>query len=161
MQEFRSQEPTEADMEAILRLAALKSGSGDVGARERMLAAAEELGISREALAEAEREYMGRIREEKLMEEFREHRLHGWRNHLITYLCVNSALILMNLVTSPGRWWFVMPLIGWGIGMAIHTGVTLSKRIDPLDDEYLQWLRRRDKIRRKMSRVYAEDDDDD
>ncbi len=161
MQQYRSHEPTDDDMEAILRLAALKTSTTDVGARERMLAAAAELGISPEALADAEREYMGRKKEEVLIEEYRESRLIGWRSHLISYLCVNTALILLNLVATPGRWWFIFPLIGWGIGMAIHTGVTLSKSIDPLDDDFIEWRRKREKVRRKLDRGPFDDDDDD
>jgi len=26
----------------------------------------------------------------------------------------------MNIITSPGALWFYWPLLGWGIGIAIH-----------------------------------------
>lgn len=40
--------------------------------------------------------------------------------HLAVYLAVNLGIFLINLVTSPGAWWFYWPLFGWGIGVLIH-----------------------------------------
>ena len=44
----------------------------------------------------------------------------GFRIHLIIYAVVNVILIIVNLATSPGKLWFYWPLIGWGIGVALH-----------------------------------------
>lgn len=46
--------------------------------------------------------------------------LRGFYTHLMVYMLVNAALVVMNLVTSPGRWWFGWATIGWGIGLAAH-----------------------------------------
>jgi len=40
--------------------------------------------------------------------------------HLTVYLVINAALVLINLLSSPGYLWFVWPLLGWGIGVALH-----------------------------------------
>jgi hypothetical protein len=40
--------------------------------------------------------------------------------HLATYVIVISALFVINALTGAGRWWFVWPAIGWGIGLTIH-----------------------------------------
>jgi hypothetical protein len=40
--------------------------------------------------------------------------------HLITYLVVNAALFVINRLTSPGNYWVVWPIAGWGIGVALH-----------------------------------------
>ncbi len=40
--------------------------------------------------------------------------------HLITYVVVNAALFVINMLTSPQYLWFVWPLAGWGIGVALH-----------------------------------------
>lgn len=37
--------------------------------------------------------------------------------HLTTYLTMSVFFILINLFTSPGRWWFIFPVLGWGIGI--------------------------------------------
>lgn len=40
--------------------------------------------------------------------------------HLFVYIGVNSFLFILNLVTSTEHWWFIYPLLGWGIGLAAH-----------------------------------------
>ena len=42
----------------------------------------------------------------------------GWATHALVYLCVNTALIVLAL--SQGRSWYLGPLLGWGLGLAIH-----------------------------------------
>jgi len=38
--------------------------------------------------------------------------------HLIVYFVINLGLISVNIIT--GQWWFVYPLLGWGIGIIAH-----------------------------------------
>jgi len=40
--------------------------------------------------------------------------------HLAVYVAVNLLLVVINLVTSRGYFWAIWPLLGWGIGIAIH-----------------------------------------
>jgi hypothetical protein len=42
----------------------------------------------------------------------------GWYIHATVYLAVN--LLLVGLAASSGRHWAVFPLLGWGLGLAIH-----------------------------------------
>src|SRR5665647_806186 len=44
----------------------------------------------------------------------------GFVIHFATYLAVNALLIVINLVTTPGKYWFYWPLLGWGLGIAGH-----------------------------------------
>jgi hypothetical protein len=44
----------------------------------------------------------------------------GFYSHLIIYVVVNIVLVIINLVTSFGVWWFYWPLLGWGIGVFFH-----------------------------------------
>ncbi len=46
--------------------------------------------------------------------------LRGFYGHLIAYVLVNCFLLIVNLMTSPEDWWFQWPMLGWGIGLAIH-----------------------------------------
>lgn len=46
--------------------------------------------------------------------------IRGFYQHLVTYLIVNAVLFVINRLTSPGYFWFVWPLLGWGIGVALH-----------------------------------------
>ena len=43
--------------------------------------------------------------------------------HLLVYILVNAGLLVLSL--SQGRSWHWGPLLGWGLGLAIHGLVTL------------------------------------
>jgi hypothetical protein len=45
----------------------------------------------------------------------------GWYIHASVYLLVN--LLLLALSVSSGRHWAVFPLLGWGLGLAVHGAV--------------------------------------
>ncbi|MDI1273513.1 2TM domain-containing protein [Polaromonas sp.] len=45
----------------------------------------------------------------------------GWYIHASVYLLVN--LLLLTLSLASGRHWAVFPLLGWGIGLAVHGAV--------------------------------------
>jgi uncharacterized membrane protein len=42
------------------------------------------------------------------------------------YLAVNALLYLINMITSPDTLWFFWPLMGWGIGIALHAVLVFS-----------------------------------
>ena len=44
----------------------------------------------------------------------------GFYQHLTAYLVINAVLFAINVLTSPGYYWFFWPLLGWGIGVALH-----------------------------------------
>jgi hypothetical protein len=44
----------------------------------------------------------------------------GFYVHVGVYVIVNAALLAINLLSSPDTLWFYWPLLGWGIGVAIH-----------------------------------------
>ncbi len=46
--------------------------------------------------------------------------LKGFYGNLTSYIVVNIGLLILNLITSPSHLWFFYPLLGWGIGVAIH-----------------------------------------
>ena len=46
--------------------------------------------------------------------------LKDFYRNLITYAAINIVLIIINLVTSPGRLWFYWVTIFWGIGLLLH-----------------------------------------
>jgi hypothetical protein len=58
--------------------------------------------------------------------------LKGFYAHLAIYLIVNIGLLLINLLTGGGLW-FYWPLFGWGIGLASHAVAIfiLADRLGP------------------------------
>lgn len=69
---------------------------------------------------------------------------YGFYLHAIVYVLVNMLLIFLNLKfqSQKGGYWFVYPLLGWGIGLSFHflkfyatTSNFLDKKIEK---EYLK-----------------------
>lgn len=64
-------------------------------------------------------QYMRAERELTLRESRR-----GWRVHAAIYAVVGAGLVALNvaLVATTDAWfyWFPFPLVGWGIGLALH-----------------------------------------
>lgn len=40
--------------------------------------------------------------------------------HLSVYVIVNTALVIINLVSNDDVLWFIWPLLGWGVGILFH-----------------------------------------
>jgi len=60
-------------------------------------------------------EYQKGYREIRIEEEKR-----GFLIHLVVYVLVNIMLMVINFLYTPGFFWFFYPLLGWGIGIAVH-----------------------------------------
>lgn len=48
-------------------------------------------------------------------------RMRGLKRHLLAYFAVMVVLVLVNLLATPRYIWFVLPMVGWGPVLAIHT----------------------------------------
>ena len=46
--------------------------------------------------------------------------LRDFYRHLSVYVIVNLGLFLINMAVSPEALWFIWPLMGWGIAIALH-----------------------------------------
>ena len=44
----------------------------------------------------------------------------GFYSHLMSYVGVNVMLIVINLLTSPDKFWFYWVTIFWGFGVVSH-----------------------------------------
>lgn len=59
---------------------------------------------------------------------FREVRsLRGFYIHAAQYVLVIAGLSILDVFTSPNRWWVQWPALGWGIGLTAHY-LSISKR---------------------------------
>ena len=82
----------------------------------------------------------------------------GLTVHGVTYAAVNSLLLLINLLTSPGFLWFLFPLGAWGIGLLHHfTAARMRAReardaeaLPPLTKSTLARIRKLFSIRRRL-----------
>jgi len=55
--------------------------------------------------------------------------------HLRTYLIVNTLFFIINWIASPGEWWVLYPLIGWGFCLTIHA-IDAFGPFKDFDDEW-------------------------
>ena len=60
----------------------------------------------------------------------------GFRIHLISYLAVNTMVILIWAVTGAGYFWPIWLIALWGIGLVINAYVVYAAR--PLTEDQIQ-----------------------
>lgn len=65
-----------------------------------------------------------------------------FRTHLITYILVNTMLIVIWAVTSGGFFWPIFPMLGWGVGLGLHAYESYGRQ-GPSED----------RIQREMDRL--------
>ena len=69
----------------------------------------------------------------------------GWYTHAAVYVAVNLYLYAMSQYAFGSRHWSVFPLLGWGLGLALHgvsvfvlgSGSGLRERLERKEREKL------------------------
>lgn len=92
---------------------------------EDLLAIGEGVGLSREAIEQAGLE----LRERKLEAQARAaivgRRRRALSLHAFVFLVVNATSFAINALTTPGEWWALFPIFGWGLALLLHAGLAL------------------------------------
>jgi hypothetical protein len=114
---------TDDEARAIFERALSNQSETGIG-HEELIAAAAEVGLSREAVERAVVQAEREARQAILAR--RRQRL---RNHLVPFVAVNSFLFVINWLTSPGAWWFLFPLVAWALGLFFHAWAALSSEV--------------------------------
>ncbi len=152
MSDLLKQLQTDEEVDEILRLAIRKTGVTDQTLQERLRESAQELGISEDALQMAAQEYYGKQTVEADRIAFEQYRKQTFYEHLIPYVAVNGFLIGIWFFTSRGdTFWPIFPMLGWGIGLAIHFAMTFFIKGSDYEKEFEKWRRKRDKRLQKLS----------
>lgn len=127
---------TGEDVEAILKIALRHEASTEGDLRLRLQRSADELGISAEALARAEREYQI----ERKLDAFMKAKRAGFQTHLVTYISVNALLhAIWAIVMFGDFYWPGIVLAAWGVGIASHWAF-IKQRPSPNDPHFRKWL---------------------
>ena len=112
---------------------------------------ARELGIPADRLEKALEEQASRGEIEKAKEKIVRRRKTEFYNHFRSYLIVNGALMLMNILTG-GPLWFFWPMIGWGIGLAFHASSTFLVSDESLEAAAIRKVKREQRHRDRKAR---------
>ncbi len=70
--------------------------------------------------------FMPKIRSQ-LQKTYQE-RIKGLKIHLVVFLLVNTGLTTLNLLRNPEKLWFYWPLLGWGLGLVLHSAIFYRRR---------------------------------
>ena len=77
--------------------------------------------------------------------------------HLSSFITVNIFLFLLNIFTSPGHFWFIYPLLGWGMGLMGHYYEVFG--FPGMGGEAADWEQREmEKEMRQLGSSYNEED---
>lgn len=74
-------------------------------------------------------------------------RVVGFYAHLAAYVGVNAMLVVINLLTSPGVFWAIWPILGWGVKVVGHAVAVVGV------PGYADW---KDQVRRRYIRRHAD-----
>ena len=50
----------------------------------------------------------------------------AYYTHLTTYMVMGAFFLVLNILTDSREMWFYWPMLGWGIGLAIHYFTTFG-----------------------------------
>jgi hypothetical protein len=107
------------EADAILARAIELHGHGEATSHAELLATARELGVAPEALEKAAAEVLSRRSDDQALRSLRARQWRGFLAHLVPFVCVGMLLGFINVATG-GFPWAVIPMLGWGIGLASH-----------------------------------------
>jgi predicted DNA-binding ribbon-helix-helix protein len=116
---------TSAEVSAIVRRALVRQVDSEGISYEELEDIARQSGISVADLhqAIAEEAAVGKRESAKAM--WLTQRKSSFFRHLRVYCIVNGCLFFINVMTAPdGYRWVVWPILGWGIGLALHASST-------------------------------------
>ena len=57
-----------------------------------------------------------------------------FRSHVVIYLAVNTMLVVIWAVSGTGFFWPIWPILGWGVGLALHAWTLYGQRPFTEDD---------------------------
>ncbi len=130
------------DIQQILQMALAQKQEGEFS-QEQLLEMASELNISPQMLEKAEEQWLTQRSEQRQRRAFNNFRRQGFSKHLISFVAVNSFLILLNLFTSPSYFWAIFPLLGWGLGLFFHGWGILHNQGKAYEQAFQKWCSQR------------------
>jgi hypothetical protein len=126
----------EDEAEQILNLAASMSSPLGQMSHERLLDTAAELGISAEAVEAAEKQISAQRLDQRLRSEFDSIQRREFYTHLTPYVLFNGFFVVMLFYHHL---WAIWPILGWGIGLALHARAVFLRVGSEYQDRFETW----------------------
>lgn len=140
---------SDEDVEEILRLAVRSENFAGEDLRGRLVNSASELGISPEALAQAEQQWKAQKQSQINAEQdkldrklYKKSEVGDFISHLGSYLAVNGFLLWVDWRDGSVTW-VQWPVMGWGIAIAIHAFSLFAHN----ERDYQRWRKKKSKRR--------------
>jgi hypothetical protein len=134
---------TDEEANAILRRAVERMPMKDEMSHEQLEKIASEIGITPEALRQAEVDYKAEDGQREQYRLFLAHERGMFKSHLYSYIGVITSLFILNFVTSREYWWFLWPAFAWGLGLFFHSVRVYARDNSMHIEAYNTWLRQR------------------
>ncbi|MBD2250584.1 2TM domain-containing protein [Nostoc parmelioides] len=128
-------------MQQILQKAFARQQQGEIS-RQQIIEIASELGVSSASLQAAEQEWLTQEIGDKKRQRFHAQQREEFKTHLITFIGVNGFLIVLNLLTSPGYFWAIFPLLGWGLGLFFSGMKAYKTSGESYEHDFQEWSKK-------------------
>lgn len=109
---------------------ALKDQPASGVSHEDLLSIGAGAGLSRAAMENAARDVAEARLTKTATARIASRRRLGVAAHAFVFAVINGFLFVINLLTTPGAWWVLFPLLAWGVGMILHAGFGLFAPVD-------------------------------
>jgi hypothetical protein len=143
---------TEEEANEILRRAVERKVHTGGMSRDQLEAIASEIGVTSDALDRAEAEWDTESSERDLRQAYHTERITKWRSDFFTYIATCVFLTLINRVVSPGFFWAIFPILGWGLGIVIDAIKVYHPYGEEYQKEFLKWIEKGAAKARKLEK---------
>lgn len=116
------------EVRAIIDRALVAQPGGELSHAD-LLAVGAGVGIAPEAIERATHEVRQARLAETATKRVVSRRRRGFAVHALVFLLLNAAFFLVNFLTTPGEWWFLFSVFGWGLGLLLHAGLALPATV--------------------------------
>lgn len=128
MSEHRSYDDDE--VKAIIDRALQARPAGGVS-HDDLLAIGAGVGLSKGTMESAVLAHREALQSELATRRVVARRRRGVAAHAFVFFAVNATLFAINFLTTPGQWWVLFSVFGWGLGLLLHSGFALSRGVSP------------------------------
>ena len=129
----------EHDIQEILTRAVRIDASHGTTTRDSLVKAAEELGLSSEALAQAEEQWEREKHDQEEFLAFMAYQKKGYFSNLLMYLVSIPLFLYWDLAKDGNLEWALYPILGWGFGVAMHTFGVFSRKSHWFEEQFQEW----------------------